>query len=72
MEAIISTIELAQRAGIRSDTVREYIEKGKLPGVVKVGRVYVVPREVAQAWLDQRQARLFRMREQQARRRRER
>jgi excisionase family DNA binding protein len=49
------TIELAEAAGVTESYIRRLARAGKFPGAYQVGRVWLIPAHVGDAWLKERQ-----------------
>jgi hypothetical protein len=59
----LSVPELAVRYGCSQDYIRESIEKGLIPGVAKLGPMWMIPVSAAGAFIARKQQReLFRIR----------
>ncbi len=50
------TVELAKAAGVNDSYLRQLLLAGKLQGY-KVGQTWLIPDDVARAWLEERQKR---------------
>jgi excisionase family DNA binding protein len=51
--AVMTVAELARLLGVNRGTVYEAIERGQVPGVIRLGRRILIARAIVRSWLGQ-------------------